>query len=94
MFVCRAYGHRRQNGGGPGGYVPPPQNCIILCLTILLPAMYGSRCICITVITHVPPLSFNPTDTYAYSFIEFLALKCSWCPTSSVARGVCEFITK
>ena len=29
---------------------------------------------------------------YADGFIEFLALKCSWRPTSSVARGVCGFL--
>ena len=28
--------------------------------------MHGSRCICITVMTHVPPLIFNPTDAYAH----------------------------
>ena len=48
--------------GGPGGGMCLPKNYIILCSTILLPAMYGSRCICITVMTHVPPLSFNPTE--------------------------------
>ena len=37
-----------------GGHVPP-KNCIILCSTILLSPMYVSRCICIAVMTHVPP---------------------------------------
>ena len=61
------YDHRCQNGGAQGGCTPPPPKLYnIVFSTILLPAMYGSRCICITVMTHVPSLSFNPTDAYAY----------------------------
>ena len=58
-------------GGAQEGMCPPKNYCIILCSTILLPAMYGSRYIYKTVMTHVPPLSFNPTDAYGGSHIIF-----------------------
>ena len=75
-------------GGAQGGMFPPPKNCIILCSTILLPAMYGSRCICIMVMTHVPPLSFNPTDAYDWpSNMKLVKYK----PQDCVRFLICSF---
>ena len=77
--------------GAQGGHVPPQKwyNIVFYntstCSVWFKMHMHNSDDTC-------APLSFSPTDAYAvsYSFIEFLALKCSWHPTSSVARGVCD----
>ena len=57
--------HRRQNGGGgPGGHVSPQKLCTSTCSTWFKMHIHNSDDTC------APPLSFNPTDTYAHTHIN------------------------